>query len=494
MVSLKGILKDYRDSRAFHTLVNIYGYLDARTWLTKTGDVASVLLLGGPDTECLEPQQLDGVVNRLTSGLRVFGGNFVVNQYWTKRLILPLEAESFEDPFVNMAARTRREYLNGERKRLFSFETHLVITRKPDWRMPSFSERLSQLVKKPRATVAESLSTQARMSALREPLERATGALHRSINSFIEQVRDDFSVRVLDRSESFRFLRTLLNPDHEKAAALPFAHDIHVDFFAVDSELACYGNHLRVGNVYIKLLTLKEPPAHSFANMLRNLCRIQAEIVVVTEWHPWDPARAVGTIRSKGRHFHNTKLSFLNHVSSERPYEREMMFDDSKEALVDDLGRCLQEMEMKGLQIGEFSLTVMLLGDSFEAVERACAEVARTLGAHEAVMNEETYNGLSAFLAALPAGYPYNLRKLVVSNRNFVDMGLWFVPSEGERQNGFLGASSLVTLETEDQSLYHFNFHVQDVGHTLVLGPTGTGKSFLVNFFIAQTLTEYRII
>jgi len=36
-------------------------------------------------------------------------------------------------------------------------------------------------------------------------------------------------------------------------------------------------------------------------------------------------------------------------------------------------------------------------------------------------------------------------------------MGLWFLPSEGERRNTFLGAPCLAAFETEDQGLYHFN-------------------------------------
>ena len=53
-------------------------------------------------------------------------------------------------------------------------------------------------------------------------------------------------------------------------------------------------------------------------------------MAVVTEWNPWEPSRAVGKIRAMRRHFFNTKTGFR--VSSERPYEREIMFDDSKEA------------------------------------------------------------------------------------------------------------------------------------------------------------------
>jgi type IV secretion system protein VirB4 len=41
-------------------------------------------------------------------------------------------------------------------------------------------------------------------------------------------------------------------------------------------------------------------------------------------------------------------------------------------------------------------------------------------------------------------------------------------------------------METEHQALYHWNLHYGDVGHTLVLGATGSGKSFLLNFVLTQ--------
>lgn len=45
-------------------------------------------------------------------------------------------------------------------------------------------------------------------------------------------------------------------------------------------------------------------------------------------------------------------------------------------------------------------------------------------------------------------------------------------------------ANCLAAFETEDDSLFHYNLHVQDVGHTLVVGSTGGGKSFSLNFLI----------
>ena len=44
----------------------------------------------------------------------------------------------------------------------------------------------------------------------------------------------------------------------------------------------------------------------------------------------------------------------------------------------------------------------------------------------------------------------------------------------------------LATFETPHQTPFAYHLHVQDVGHTLALGATGSGKSFLLNFIVTS--------
>ena len=43
-------------------------------------------------------------------------------------------------------------------------------------------------------------------------------------------------------------------------------------------------------------------------------------------------------------------------------------------------------------------------------------------------------------------------------------------------------------LETQWRTPYYYDLFKGDVGHTLVLGATGAGKSFTLNFLLVQAL------
>jgi type IV secretion system protein VirB4 len=61
----------------------------------------------------------------------------------------------------------------------------------------------------------------------------------------------------------------------------------------------------------------------------------------------------------------------------------------------------------------------------------------------------------------------------------------------GERSNAFLGREYLAVLETDNDTPYYLNLHCGEVGHTLILGMTGSGKTFL-SVFLVQNVQKYK--
>ena len=238
----------------------------------------------------------------------------------------------------------------------------------------------------------------------------------------------------------------------------------------------------------MKVLTLKDASAQTFPLIFKRLLEVEANFYVVTEWKKQAPDKTRGTINSRRRHFHNTKRSLVSQMSlSDSPEKTEdLLIDDSKEAQVRDLGEALKELELKGNYFGDFSLSVVIYDLDLARVENACAEFYKVFSVHDAQVFEERYNLLNAYLATVPGNYPFNLRRVTISNANYADYSFLFTLHTGDRVNQHLNQEYLAVLETNHRTPYYLNLHHRDVAHTMVLGRTGSGKSFLLNFLITN--------
>ena len=67
MIRLSRLLRDYRESGAFCALINPCGFIDERTFLTKSGDLGLVLRIEGIDPECLDPDELDRIAETVST-------------------------------------------------------------------------------------------------------------------------------------------------------------------------------------------------------------------------------------------------------------------------------------------------------------------------------------------------------------------------------------------------------------------------------------------
>jgi type IV secretion system protein VirB4 len=234
---------------------------------------------------------------------------------------------------------------------------------------------------------------------------------------------------------------------------------------------------------------MKEPPSRTYAHMLADLLRVPCEFVACLEWQRLSNEKVRKDIHARRRHFFNKRVSIVNYAAPETQPD-EMLVDDSAGATVNQLGDALIEIETNSHFFGSASLTLLLHGTDRESLRNGSAEALKTLAAHDGVFIEETYNLLNAWLAVVPGNYSHNLRNLALLETNVADLSFAFAQDCGDDTCPHLGTQALAVFETPEQTPYFFNLHVDDVGHAVVLGSTGSGKSFLLNFLITQ-LQQY---
>ena len=214
-----------------------------------------------------------------------------------------------------------------------------------------------------------------------------------------------------------------------------------------------------------------------------HLYRLDSVMTVALEWRPWDLDAARRKIRGAQRHYFSRRYSMMAHVQ-ETEGTTSAMVDSAADVESGRLGDALVELETEGVAYGDLALTIALHG-ALEQTERLDGDILRIFAAHNAKAIREGYGQLPAWLCRLPA----QPRKRQVRSV-FVSAGLApiYGPPTGHARSRHLDRAALAILETQWQTPFHYDLFHGDVGHTLVLGATGVGKSFTLNFLLVQAL------
>ncbi len=102
----------------------------------------------------------------------------------------------------------------------------------------------------------------------------------------------------------------------------------------------------------------------------------------------------------------------------------------------------------------------------------------------------------AAFWAQLPGNFAFRPSKAPITSRNFAAMAPFHNYPTG-RADGNHWGEALTLLVSSARSPYHFSLHAsdptepdggsrKDTGHTLVCGPTGSGKTVFIGFLISM--------
>jgi type IV secretion system protein VirB4 len=489
MLNLKRILKNYEEVGSLNAMVNLFGFLGPHIFLTKSGEVGIVLEMDGVDYECLETSTVDTLTKRLESALRLFDENYRVYQFLFKRNRQAIPHSFCGKSVVDAAIRDRVAYFEEKAESLFSLSIYLVVLCPALATRRSLAGTLLEFPGNPRRSWTDlaarfSANTSVHIDAIE--MEKAESAMRQKVESFRTQVSDFVSVRLLGKREAFRMLKRTLNFDPMKLDSAELKHDTFLDYYLCESHLECHRTYLRMDDYFVKVLTLKEPSAHTFPLLLKGLLGVSANYHIVTEWKKEEPGKTRRTIQAKRRHFHNTKRSFMSQVNWNDAGPQDVLLDDAKESQVRELGKGIEEIELHGNYFGQFSLSVVLYDRDLATVERAAADFYKVFSVHDAQLYDERFNLLNAFLAAVPGNHAFNLRYLYLLNTNYADLSFLFTLDSGETRNAHLRLEYLAVLETSHGTPYFLNLHYRDTAHSMILGRSGSGKSFLLNFLITN--------
>jgi type IV secretory pathway VirB4 component len=482
MLRLDKVIKPWKESACLNDHINLYGFWNETAFLTKGGDVGMVLSVPGVDYESLDRAEQEYAVKRLEAALKAFGPGFHVYQYLFKSNRPDIPFAKYNDPIVEAAIEQRRRFFEAKRDHLYQVEIFYCILLEGARSKTGVGAAFSQLFRDPAGAIGElraQFTNDNMKTLLRGQIERDVACLGQRVQAFARQLADFMQIEVLDRQGQFTFLRRLLNFDDWRVAGKPQSNQF-LDYQVVNSNIEAERDHLRVGDHIVRVLTMKEAITETRPLALDALLKIPANFRVITEWTPLAADKARKEVNKRRRHFNMSKTGFVSQMGNDatKTNPRDVLVDESKQADIENLGDCLRALG-DGQSLGDFSLTIVLYGRSKADLEQLGAEFTGIFTNADGNLFAETYNQLNAYFATVPGNYALNLRKLYLLNTNYADLSFLFTILPGEKTNAHLGTEYLAVLETDNSTPYFLNLHNGEVAHTLILGMTGSGKSFL---------------
>ena len=127
MFRIDRALKPYRESGSLNDRLNLFGFIDDRVFLTKSGGVGVILAVKGVDYEGLAAAEIDNYTKRLESAFKIFDEKCRVYQYLFKRSGETVSPQTYENPIVNAAIRNRAAFLRSKAQDLYALDIYYVV-------------------------------------------------------------------------------------------------------------------------------------------------------------------------------------------------------------------------------------------------------------------------------------------------------------------------------------------------------------------------------
>ena len=281
----------------------------------------------------------------------------------------------------------------------------------------------------------------------------------------------------LNDDETLTYLKQAVSPKRQTVRAPASA--AFLDGLLCDAALVG-GQTPMLGEAHLRVLTIKGFPPLTTPGVLDDLNSLGIAYRWMTRFLCMDRDESEREL-VKWRRLWFSKHKSLAALLKEVLMKEASTFSDpdalTKTAEVD---AALQELGAEAVGFGYLTVTLVVLGETAREADEKVRLAERVINARGFVTVVETLNAVEAWLSSIPGQAYANVRHPIVSTLNLAHVAPLATPWAGEEKNAHLSAPSLMLTRTDGATPFRLNLHVGDVGHTLVVGPTGAGKSVLL--------------
>ncbi len=260
---------------------------------------------------------------------------------------------------------------------------------------------------------------------------------------------------------------------------------MHLDALLADEQLIG-GLAPMLGSQHLRVLSVRGFPTSTWPGILDDLNRLGFAYRWSTRWLCLDKAEAEKELTRLRRQWFAKRKNIVA-LLRETIYQQESPLVDSDASnKATDADAALQELGSDQVACGYVTATVTVLDRDATAADEKLRAVERVIQGRGFVTIHETLNAVEAWLSSIPGHAYANVRQPIVSTLNLAHLMPVSAVWAGPERNAHLDGAPLIVTRTDGATPFRLVTHVGDVGHTLVVGPTGMGKSVLLAMLAMQ--------
>lgn len=496
--TIKKQRQEWADTRPTSELLPWLTILTPDIVACKDGSIFGMFEMSGVDLEGKSATDIDHAAASVERSLKSLDDRF--NVMWITRKQRDNTHEEVNETHDKIE-QAYRQWQNGEE--YYTIRDFMVISlRPPEGANRMFSPIISAISGEIGwwDSFKASFNGSTRFALTVEVLENQCETL----NGAIRQITSNlplFNIKRIFGDDLLGWLNTLASPasEHHKVGFDPDRG--YLDTALGENTISVEPDHVTfygaVHKQHMAAMTIKEWAATkenevgTNPELLSTLLDLEAEYTLVRVFRPLSPDQSRRHVTAVRRHHVMRATPLINHLRKAMSDEKiEEQKDPSRMADANEAGEALNEIN-KGLT-GWLSVSLLLYGDTESSLDRVVEQASKRLSFSGIVAFRESLHVLSSWAGTLPGNWDESIRYVWATGANAADLSPIVALSEGERINKHLTEQSgieqpaLIRFQTKNKTAYSFNFHHHDLAHSMVIGPSGTGKSVLMNLLLTR--------
>ena len=436
--------------------------------LNKDGSFQRTARYRGPDLESATEPELVATMARINNVLKRFGSGWALFMEADRRPARQYPQSDFPDAASAL--------VDAERRAAFEeagahFETRYWLTF--TFLMPPDSIGRAEQMFLDRGETKGATDYARALQAFVDHTDRALDLLSAVLPE----------IAPLNDEETLTYLHGCISDKHHRVVVPDTP--AYLDAILTDAPLLG-GLEPKLGEAHLRTLTIQGFPDVTTPGLLGALDELGFAYRWVTRFIAFDKREAEKLLKRTRRQWFAKRKGVTAILKEVMTNEASALMDSDADHKAADADAALAELGQDLVSFGYLTTTVTVSDTDRERAEEKRRAVERVINGRGFTTIAESVNAVEAWLSSLPGHVYANVRQPVVHTLNLAHLAPFSAVWAGPERNAHLDSPALITARTAGSTPFRLDLHQGDVGHTLIVGPTGAGKSVLLALIAMQ--------